>query len=53
MRNGFMALVIQISNLIEKHKEDEGVKEYLDDHEEAWSKFIESEVKPRNEINSK
>lgn len=48
-----MALVIQVANMIEKHKEEEGVKEYLEQHLEAWDKFVITEVRQRNDLNSR
>ncbi|CDW76161.1 UNKNOWN [Stylonychia lemnae] len=53
VRQGYMALVIQIANLLDKHKDDDGVKEYLEENQVAWSKFMNEEVKVRNELNSR
>lgn len=40
MRHGYMGMVIKIANLIESHKNDEGVTEYLQDFEDAWANFF-------------
>eukprot|EP00347_Sterkiella_histriomuscorum_P000595 403375243 len=53
MRHGYMGLVIKIANLIEQHKDDEDIGEYLEEFCDSWPKFFENEVCVRNLINSK
>lgn len=48
-----MGLVIKIANLIEQHKDDEDIGEYLEEFCDSWPKFFENEVCVRNLINSK
>lgn len=62
IRNGFMALVVSISNQLKKKydsknatedKEDSVVVAYLDSVGEEWRAFVDDELKKSNENNSK
>lgn len=57
IRNGFMGLVVSISNKLltkyEMEKDDITVVEYLDAVGETWTSFVEDELKQSNEKNNK
>lgn len=60
IRNGYMALVIQISNKLQKKYEvteraeiDTAVVDYLDGVGEEWREFVDKELKSSNENNNK
>lgn len=50
-----MALVVKTANLLQKHKDSDEVKDYLDnsDFTEDWKKFVEGELKKSNDTNNK
>lgn len=50
-----MALVVKTANLIQKHKDNDEVKEYLEksDFAQDWQKFVEGELKKSNDTNNK
>jgi len=59
IRNGYMALVVSVSNKLQnrytEHEklEDEVVKEYIDETGEEWRAFVDGELKSSNENNNK
>jgi len=58
IRNGFMALVISVSNKLQKkyrgeEQEDNVVSDYLDGVGEEWRAFVDDELKKSNENNNK
>lgn len=60
IRNGFMGLVVQVSNKLQKKytktettNEDATVVEYLDSVGEEWKAFVDGELKTSNEDNNK
>ena len=58
IRNGYMALVVSVSNKLQKKyrgedQEDSVVSEYLDGVGEEWRAFVDDELKKSNENNNK
>lgn len=60
IRNGFMGLVVNVSNKLQKKytktettNEDPAVVEYLDSVGEEWKAFVDGELKTSNEDNNK
>ena len=57
IRNGFMAVVVSISNKLQKkynaNESDSAVVEYLDHVGEEWREFVDNELKNSNTNNEK
>jgi hypothetical protein len=53
IRHGYMALIIKLANLIQKHSDKPEVKEYLETLGEDWKSFIEGELKSSNTLNTR
>ena len=55
IRHGHMSIVIKISNLIQKNKEKEGVREFLQalENPDSWRNFVDGELQKSNETNNK
>lgn len=53
IRHGYMALIIKLANLIQKHNEKPEVKEYLDTLGDDWKTFVDGELKQSNILNTR
>ena len=46
MRHGHMALIVRLAQIIDSHKQEEEMEEYLSQFGEHWQNFIDREVTP-------
>jgi hypothetical protein len=53
IRHGYMALIIKLANLIQKHTDKPEVKEYIDGLGDEWKTFVEGELKQSNTLNTR
>jgi hypothetical protein len=53
IRQGYMAVIVKIANLIVKSKAKEEVAEYIDTLGEDWTRFVEGELKKSNDTNTR
>lgn len=53
IRHGYMALIIKLANLIQKHTDKPEVKDYVDTLGDQWKTFVEGELKQSNTLNTR
>ena len=53
IRHGYMALIIKLANLLQKHTDKPEVKEYIDALGDEWKSFVEGELKQSNILNTR
>ena len=53
IRHGYMALIIKLANLIQKHNDKPEVKEYIETLADEWKTFVEGELKQSNTVNTR
>ena len=51
-RHGYMAAVIKLGNIVNKHASDAEMKNVLESVED-WQDFVDGELKRSNEVNNK
>jgi hypothetical protein len=48
-----MAAVVKIANFVNKHKDDEGIRDYIGSLGNEWTSFVEGELKRSNDTNNR